>query len=152
MMQTKTYSIQGMTCGGCVSKVKKQLEGHAVIQAAEVGLNPAEAKISFNRAMELRELQTIVSQAGNYSIAEKELPQTKDFAELNEVSVSTYKPLILIVAFIVGVAVLAQYPFESFSWMLWMRHFMAGFFIVFSFFKHFFIWFYACNHWQIFVS
>tara|TARA_B100001063_G_scaffold209200_1_gene206050 strand:- start:3884 stop:4615 length:732 start_codon:yes stop_codon:yes gene_type:complete len=135
MMQTKTYSIQGMTCGGCVSKVKKQLEGHAVIQAAEVGLNPAEAKISFNRAMELRELQTIVSQAGNYSIAEKELPQTKDFAELNEVSVSTYKPLILIVAFIVGVAVLAQYPFESFSWMLWMRHFMAGFFIVFSFFK-----------------
>ena len=43
--------------------------------------------------------------------------------------------LILIVAFIVGVAVLAQYPFESFSWMLWMRHFMAGFFIVFSFFK-----------------
>lgn len=135
MMQTKTYSIQGMTCGGCVVKIKKQLEGHAAIQLAEVELNPSEAKISFNQAMELHELQTIVGQAGNYFIAEKELPKAENNIELNEVSVSTYKPLILIVAFIVGVTALAQYPFESFSWMLWMRHFMAGFFIVFSFFK-----------------
>ena len=118
-----------------MSKVKKKLESHKAIQTAEVGLNPSEAKINFNQKLELKELQTIVGQAGNYSIVEKELPQTKDFTELNEVSVTTYKPLILIVTFIVGVTALAQYPFETFSWMLWMQHFMAGFFIVFSFFK-----------------
>lgn len=134
-MQTKTYTIQGMTCGGCVAKVKKHLEGHDGIHRAEVGLNPSEAKISFNQKLKLQELQAIVGQAGNYSIAEKELPKMEDYTELNEVSVSTYKPLILIVAFIIGVSALAQYPFESFSWMLWMRNFMAGFFIVFSFFK-----------------
>lgn len=55
--------------------------------------------------------------------------------DLPEKSVTTYKPLILIVGFIVGTSLLAQYPFTSFSGMLFMRHFMAGFFIVFSFFK-----------------
>ena len=30
---------------------------------------------------------------------------------------------------------LAQYSLTDFSGMLWMRHFMAGFFIVFAFFK-----------------
>jgi hypothetical protein len=30
---------------------------------------------------------------------------------------------------------MAQYPFTDFSGMLWMRHFIAGFFIVFDFFK-----------------
>jgi len=54
---------------------------------------------------------------------------------LPEQSIQTYKPLILIVAFIAGVTLLAQYPFAEFSAMLWMRHFMAGFFIVFAFFK-----------------
>ncbi|MEL6944071.1 MAG: MauE/DoxX family redox-associated membrane protein, partial [Bacteroidota bacterium] len=48
---------------------------------------------------------------------------------------SYLKPLLMIVAFIAGVSSLAQYPFDDFSAMLWMRHFMAGFFIVFSFFK-----------------
>jgi hypothetical protein len=33
------------------------------------------------------------------------------------------------------VTALSQYPFNEFSGMLWMRHFMAGFFIVFAFFK-----------------
>ncbi|MCG8340097.1 MAG: hypothetical protein MI674_02325 [Cytophagales bacterium] len=46
-----------------------------------------------------------------------------------------YTPLILIVLFITGITFLVQYPFNAFSWNIWMRHFMAGFFIVFSFFK-----------------
>lgn len=48
---------------------------------------------------------------------------------------ATYKPLFLIVSFIAGVTFLSQFPFDDFKGMLWMRHFMAGFFIVFSFFK-----------------
>jgi copper chaperone CopZ len=54
---------------------------------------------------------------------------------LPEVKLTTYKPLLLIVGFIAGVTLLVQYPFADFSAMLWMRHFMAGFFIVFAFFK-----------------
>jgi hypothetical protein len=39
------------------------------------------------------------------------------------------------VGFIIGTTLLTQWPFNSFSFMEWMRHFMAGFFIVFAFFK-----------------
>ena len=41
----------------------------------------------------------------------------------------------MIISFIIGVTLLAQFPFGNFSAMLWMRHFMAGFFLVFAFFK-----------------
>ncbi|MFT5641605.1 MAG: hypothetical protein ACI9A7_001710 [Cyclobacteriaceae bacterium] len=43
--------------------------------------------------------------------------------------------MIIIVAFIAGVSLLVQYPFQTINSNLWMRHFMAGFFLVFSFFK-----------------
>jgi hypothetical protein len=39
------------------------------------------------------------------------------------------------VLFIAGFGLLSQYPFKELSVSLWMRNFMAGFFIVFSFFK-----------------
>ena len=50
-------------------------------------------------------------------------------------TIATYRPLILIIGFILGITLLSQYPLENFSGMLWMRHFMAGFFLVFAFFK-----------------
>jgi len=55
--------------------------------------------------------------------------------DIQEKSLITYKPLFLIVGFIIGVTLLVQYPFETFDGMRWMRHFMAGFFLVFAFFK-----------------
>ena len=49
---------------------------------------------------------------------------------------ATYRPLLTIVGFLLLVTVLAQYPYATgFDGMLWMRHFMAGFFLAFSFFK-----------------
>ena len=41
----------------------------------------------------------------------------------------------LIFGFIAGVTFLIQVSRYSFSWLQWMTHFMAGFFLVFSFFK-----------------
>ncbi len=49
---------------------------------------------------------------------------------------ATYRPLLTIVGLVVVVSVLAQAPFaSSFDGMLWMRHFMAGFFTVLAGFK-----------------
>jgi len=45
----------------------------------------------------------------------------------------TYKPILLIFAFILAITWIAEW--EQFNWMRWMNHFMAGFFLVFSFFK-----------------
>lgn len=48
---------------------------------------------------------------------------------------TTYKPLILVAAFIVGVTALVEVRVGDLSWMRSMDNFMAGFFIFFSFFK-----------------
>jgi hypothetical protein len=47
----------------------------------------------------------------------------------------TYKPILLIFAYILGITLLIEASAGEFHWMRWMNHFMAGFFIVFSFFK-----------------
>lgn len=141
----KEYSITGMTCGGCVSKVQKTLDSIDTIQEAHVQLEYPQAVIDSIKPLNIEEINAILSEKGNYTIsAEKveekvasmpEIKRQKKVVELPEKSLSTYKPLLLIVAFISGVSLLTQYPFNTFSGMLWMRHFMAGFFIVFAFFK-----------------
>lgn len=135
----KQYIITGMTCGGCVAKVKKAIETVEGVHHAEVKLDAPQATVHFEKAINLSLLKNAIEQAGHYSISELEEPKAHHAhhieEDLPEPSMGTYKPLILIVAFIFGVSLLVQYPFNDFSAMLWMRYFMAGFFIVFSFFK-----------------
>ncbi len=149
MLVEKTYKVEGMTCQGCVESVKKGFLETEGVEEAEVSLENKQAKIKFSKSVPKTELQNHV---GKYKISEWE-PSTSrtetnhgeeigaiitSHAEadaLPEVKLTTYKPLLMIVGFILGVSILAQYPFEDFSWMLLMRHFMAGFFIVFAFFK-----------------
>ncbi|WP_291725943.1 heavy-metal-associated domain-containing protein [Bernardetia sp.] len=152
-VQTKEYTITGMTCKGCEAKVKKTLENFLEIEKAEVSVENGEGKIYFEENIPISVLQEKLSEIGNYLIVEKQSKidnivfeeikvDTKSNQseegkeiELPKKSISTYKPLILIVGFILGTSILVQYPFHDFSGMLLMRHFMAGFFIVFAFFK-----------------
>lgn len=131
----KTYKIEGMTCGGCVASVKNQLETSEAISNANIQLNSPQAVLTFTKGVDLQTLQTLIGKAGNYTIAEQNDEKVIHQSTLPEKTLSTYKPLLLIVAFIAGVTALSQYSSSSFSYMLWMRHFMAGFFIVFAFFK-----------------
>lgn len=135
-----------MTCGGCVESVKEVLENHDGVIHAEVQLEYPQATIETDRELDLTSLNQLLRQKGTYSISTEKQEQEPaplpnigkketSTTSLPSISISTYQPLILIVTFIAGVSLLAQYPFSEFSGMLWMRHFMAGFFIVFSFFK-----------------
>ncbi len=140
-----------MTCGSCVAKVKEALEKLPEVENATVQLEYPQAVISTQNDIDLATFRKAVKSAGNYDISERKIEKelapfpaisvkkktaTTTVAEsFPEKSINTYKPLILIVLFIAGVSLLAQYPFADFSGMLWMRHFMAGFFIVFAFFK-----------------
>jgi hypothetical protein len=47
----------------------------------------------------------------------------------------TYRPILLVFGYILGATLLVEFAAGGFDWMRWMRHFMAGFFLVFSFFK-----------------
>ena len=143
---TKEYTITGMTCNGCVGKVKEILEKVSGINEVEVQLSYPQAKIEANKELDLEQINKLLQDKGRYVITEdhieEKLPPMPTIgkndisvSELPEKSIGTYKPLILILAFIMGVSALAQYDLADFSWMTWMRHFMAGFFLVFSFFK-----------------
>lgn len=145
-MKTQEYSITGMTCDSCLAKVQEVLDSQDDIESAQVQLNYPQATILSSESIDFTKINLDLSKKGNYTITEKKvqkelspLPsigQSKSSTnELPEKSIETYKPLIIIVAFISGVSLLAQYPFVEFSGFLWMRHFMAGFFLVFSFFK-----------------
>lgn len=130
------YKIEGMTCGGCVAGVKGKLSKLDSVQSAEIQLDYPQAKLEVSNAIELNILQSTIGQ--KFTITPIIIEAVKldvEEEELQEPSIAAYKPLILIVAFIAGVSLLSQYPFADFSGMLWMRHFMAGFFIVFAFFK-----------------
>lgn len=129
-MTTKEYIITGMTCQGCVTNVDKRLSELEEVDQVKIQLDHPQAVVTLSEKVSVQYLQDAI---GHYSI--QELDNQPEEVELAEKSVSTYKPLILIVSFIFGVSTLVQYPFDTFSWMLWMNHFMAGFFLVFSFFK-----------------
>ena len=124
-----------MTCGGCVATVKRQLEAVPGVADAVVQLDYPQLKLRTERPVEAATLQAA---AGKYTLTPLEAapaaPQPATEV-LPEASVTTYRPLILIVTFLLGVTVLAQWPLTAFDWRLWMRHFMAGFFLTFSFFK-----------------
>lgn len=130
--------ITGMHCNSCVAKIKQALEANNAIQSATVDLDHHRAELELTSPMSNKELNEILGNAGNYNLdTTKKTPSPKQ-PEIPETTASfgqTYKPLFMIVGFILGVSVLVQYPFEPFDGMLLMRHFMAGFFIVFSFFK-----------------
>ncbi|WP_421870936.1 heavy-metal-associated domain-containing protein [Marinoscillum sp.] len=144
----KDYSISGMTCSGCVETVTDVLKNQNNISELKVQLDYPQAVIESEGELDLA---TINKQLGKYTIstekqANKRAPmpaigkakkteEPSKSSSLPPIQLSTYKPLLLIVGFIAGVSLLVQYPFEQFSGMLWMRHFMAGFFLVFSFFK-----------------
>ncbi|MFT3932755.1 MAG: cation transporter [Chitinophagaceae bacterium] len=129
---THHYTISGMTCNSCVAKVKSQLLSTAGIDAAEVQLEAPQATITMQKHIALTELQAAVSKAGRYTIASADAT-----VEMHEKAswFVTYKPVLLIFAYITGVTILINALQHSFNWMTWMQNFMAGFFLVFSFFK-----------------
>lgn len=136
------YSITGMTCDSCLDKVRRSLITIEEIEEVSLQLKYPQAKIISKHPLNLNYINKTLEKAGNYAISEKQIEKAlMPFPKIGKEemipvkSIHTYKPLILIITFIAGVGLLNQYPFDSFSGMLWMRHFMAGFFIVFAFFK-----------------
>jgi copper chaperone CopZ len=135
---THEYTISGMTCNSCVAKVKKALEAVPFIESAEVKLDHPQATIRMQQHVSLPELSRAVAAAGAYTIAEVNGMPSHHFEPVAEEPTSwlaTYKPLLIVMAFILGISLLAEVKAGGFMIERWMSHFMAGFFISFSLFK-----------------
>ncbi len=69
----KKYELTGMTCGGCVSNVKRSLLQLSGVEGAEVQLHPQSAVLTMNKFIGIEELQTQLDKAGHYKIKEANL-------------------------------------------------------------------------------
>ncbi len=133
---THTYNITGLTCNGCVNKAKSQLLKIGSITAAHVQLDPPQAAITMQKHIPVTVLQEALHKAGDYAITEANTMMPHDAAEENKASwFATYKPILLIGAYISGLTLLIELFRNTFGMDNWMQNFMAAFFLVFSFFK-----------------
>jgi len=130
---THTYNITGMTCGGCVAKVKSELLKTGGITSAEVQLEAPQATITMEKHIPTTTLQQAIG-TGKYTIAEaaNAIPLVTEETTAEKVS---YYPILLIFGYITGITLLIQYARGGFNLTGWMSSFMAGFFLLFSFFK-----------------
>ena len=135
---THTYNITGMTCGGCVAKAKSELLKIGDVLEANVQLAAPQARIVMHKHVPVAELQQALKKAGNYVISEtnhhQQIPHQTEATESRS-WFETYRPIFLIGLYISAVTILVEYLKGSFDLHNWMQNFMAGFFLVFSFFK-----------------
>lgn len=134
---THTYEIKGMTCNGCVAKVKSELLKLGDVLSADVQLQSPQATIVMQKHIPVSVLQDAISKDGKYTITESGHTMMADHAmPATDTDDPSYAPIFLIFGYIAGATLLVQLAGgNGFSFMQWMQHFMAGFFLVFSFFK-----------------
>lgn len=119
-----------MTCSSCEAKVKSALLTIENVTSVEVSKETNSATITMNKHIALSDFQKVLD--NKYQIS------AVNHSEINEQAKSwleTYKPIILIFFYISLVTILIQFKNQSFNLMEAMQYFMAGFFLVFSFFK-----------------
>lgn len=133
---THTYNITGITCNGCVAKIKSQLLKVGDIATAKIQLKAPQATITMNKHLTLSLLQKTLNEAGNFTITEADRVMHNESAKEETTSwFNTYKPVLLIGAYIIAITLLIEGVRGIFNWHTWMQNFMAAFFLVFSFFK-----------------
>ena len=152
-MGTQTFALKGLHCNACVDRVSKALAPLA--SGVSVALSPMQVVLTDTFA-DFETLRRAVENAGKYTllpglvpnqvsntavsqwIPASAAPETIAIKEAQPSWLATYSPLLLIVAYILGGSMLVQIGMggpSSISLEETMRYFMAGFFLVFSFFK-----------------
>ena len=137
MKTTTSYAITGLTCNNCVAKVHSTLTPFA--DSVEVTLKPPQIKLAGQKES-IETLNALLKKIGNYQIGAEILPEnhienSDDEDDDNKPFFVTYKPLILVFSYILLVTLAVEVVNGSFELHRFMPNFMAGFFLVFSFFK-----------------
>ena len=131
---THTYNISGMTCEGCASTVRNELERVSGVTKVEVRLKDNSAIVTMDKHVDTEVLQNALSK--KYQLSEKSSTNVFSAATSTEPEKSKIQqltPLFLILGYITVASVLLNYK----TWNLGeaMLDFMGLFYIVFSFFK-----------------
>jgi copper chaperone CopZ len=125
-----THTLEGMSCGSCVTKITNKLLEHPDIIAAEVTLQPPQATITSRKTLADDDLNTWLQPFGHYRVKSTEAEPSLPAGDA-----TTYRPLILLLLYLLTVTAAVMAASGGWNTSLAMRVFMGGFFIAFSFFK-----------------
>jgi len=142
---TQTYNITGMTCDGCLNKVQTLLQQVDGVSNVSIDLAKGEAEIEMKDTISKAVLMVALQSYPKYQITEA-IPDitTTHHHAIAETNIEesekkswivTYKPILLIFAYILVISIISANSAGGFNIMVAMRVFMAGFFLTFSFFK-----------------
>ncbi len=143
-MTRAIFVVEGMRCQACADSLADEMRRSPGVRSAEVTLSPPRLTVEADLAIDIDELRRAASAAGGYRLSLPEEmgggpiclpvagPAPNGAAPTPKESLF---PLFLIVGFIVGVAAVTTWVRGDGSARTLMLDFMAGFFLVFAFFK-----------------
>jgi copper chaperone CopZ len=137
-MMKHTYTIGGMTCGGCKASVEKYLSDLENVTNVVVNLEKGEAEVEMDKHITTKMLQKGLPE--KYKLSEKQEKNVFESSNLSSMPMEDekskfqqLKPLLLIFSYITTASILIH--IKDWSWSEFMIDFMGLFYIVFSFFK-----------------
>ncbi|MVN89860.1 heavy-metal-associated domain-containing protein [Mucilaginibacter aquatilis] len=135
-----TYKVTGMTCAGCQYKVQHLLSQVPHVNEAVVNLERGDVTVEMDEHVNTTVLQDALKEYPKYQLTDVPVTSSTPIsmnmeAEDKRTWFETYKPIVLIFFYIIMVSVIAGSTLLGFDELVFMRVFMAGFFLVFSFFK-----------------
>lgn len=122
--------VAGMTCAACEAKIKYLFEQHKSISKAQINLETGQVNLQVSNELRQDDLEGILLGHDKYKIVNSSTEEKKDSSFWQ-----TYKPLLVTAIAVAVVSMTANIAHNDPGFMRWMRYFMAGFFIAFSFFK-----------------
>lgn len=135
---TQEYIVEGMTCNGCKTKVQSLVEQIAGEGNVNVDLETGKIEITSDTIVPVHALQSALEKFPKYTVsepAEQVITPTVLSEEDTWTWFEKYRPILTLFAFITLGSLIAGFQGGGFEIMPFMRIFMAGFFLAFSFFK-----------------
>jgi copper chaperone CopZ len=134
MTTTRRFKTN-LNCGNCVAAVKPLLDAEPSVARWTVDTASPDKVLTVEGDADSEAVRRIVSQAGFKVLGEVDAPVTRAADPVEDDRPTTYYPLALLVAYLLGVTALVEIRVGVFDWMRAMGTFMGGFFLAFSFFK-----------------
>ncbi len=127
-----------LNCNACVAAVKPFLDNEPSISSWDVDIASSGKTLTVHgEAVSRDKVRDAVAKAG-FKILDELGPASSEASKSmpnEQVAATTYFPLLLILAFLLGTSTLLEVKEGGFTWDRAMSNFMGGFFLVFSFFK-----------------
>lgn len=127
----QTIFIQWMTCGSCVQKIQDILQNNYGVTDIKIDKDSGKVEYEYNVFLTNPDISNMLEWT-QYNLSDTTMLSQGSDAPI---TFSTYIPLFTLFWFIILFSFLAEYVSWSFDIMRFMQHFMAGFFLSFSYFK-----------------